>query len=118
MILTFTVPDDAPSNVVVTNVTSSSVLISWSPPSTPNGIITHYTIYVNYTDGSGIFTIQTESSATSYTLTDLQPYQSVIVQVSASTAVGEGPVSETAEGRPHELGTGALTSNVTTHTLS
>ena len=96
------VPEDAPTDVAVMNTSSSSVTISWSPPFAPNGIITHYTLYINYTDGSGVSTTDTDSSATSYTLDGLQPFQLVVVQVSANTAVGEGPKSGTAAGRASE----------------
>ena len=37
-------------------------------------------------------------------ITGLSPYQLVKVQISASTAIGEGPRSEHAEGRSEESG--------------
>ncbi len=80
------------------------MLVGWDPPTTPNGVITHYTLYINYTDGSGLFAIQTESSATSFVLTGLQTYQVVIVHLSATTTAGEGPASEQTEGRSAEAG--------------
>uniref|UniRef100_M3ZNU9 Protein tyrosine phosphatase receptor type Q n=1 Tax=Xiphophorus maculatus TaxID=8083 RepID=M3ZNU9_XIPMA len=43
-------PFDPPQNVTVVNVTTSSVTLMWQPPTEPNGIIVHYTIY--YTDNS------------------------------------------------------------------
>lgn len=44
-------PADPPQNVTFMNVTASSVTLLWQPPTEPNGIITHYTIYYsdNYT---------------------------------------------------------------------
>ena len=77
---------------------------SWIPPSTPNGIITSFNLYLNYTDGSPIALIRTNSSSTNFTVIDLQPYQLVTVMISASTAAGEGPVSESVSGRARELG--------------
>lgn len=41
-------PFDAPQNVTVANVTTSSITLLWHPPTEPNGIIVHYSIY--YTD--------------------------------------------------------------------
>ena len=100
-------PEDAP-DVRVSRTsplsTPSSVLVRWIAPSTPNGVITSYTLYINFTDGSPIAVRQTASSAVNYTVTGLQPYQEVSVQVSASTSSGEGPLSETLSGRATELG--------------
>lgn len=64
-------------------------------------MITHYTIYVNYTDGSPVAATDTPTAATTFILSGLEPYQSVSVRVSATT-VGEGPKSEPAEGRSSE----------------
>ena len=91
-------------NVQIAGSSPSSVLVTWIMPSTPNGIITSYSLYVNYSDGSPISVLQSNASTTNYTITNLQPYQLVIVQISASTAAGEGPLSEPAMGRAREYG--------------
>ena len=57
-------------------------------PVEPNGVITHYTLYTDYQNGS--VTVST-TSATVHTLSPLRPYQTVSVEVSANTSVGEGP---------------------------
>ena len=103
-----TVPEDAPLDVEAMGRSASSVLVTWTPPSTPNGIITSYTIYVNHTDGSPVEIMPSGSSMTSYTVTNLQPYQLIIVQISASTLAGEGPKSEPASGRSTEEGNNIL----------
>ena len=65
----------------------------------PNGVIILYTVYVNGSmDGT------TEGTVTVYTITDLLPYQLVTVSVSAHTAVGEGPESNTTSLRSMEAG--------------
>lgn len=97
------VPEDAPTIAQVAGNSPSSVLVSWSPPSTPNGIITSYIIYINYNDGSPVVMIQSNSDSTNYTVAGLQPYQLVSIMISASTAAGEGPVSEIVSGRAREL---------------
>lgn len=91
-------------NVQVAGSSPSSVLVTWIMPSIPNGIITSYSLYVNYSDGSPIAALRSDASTTNYTITNLQPYQLVIVQVSASTDAGEGPLSEPAMGRAREYG--------------
>ena len=97
-------PEDAPANVTVVNTSSSSVMVIWTAPSIQNGIIIHYTLYVDYADGSAIVQVNTLSD-TNYTVDGLQPYQLVTVQVSASTAAGEGPLSQPTMGRASEEGT-------------
>ena len=98
-------PDDPPFDVQVEGNSASSVLVSWNPPLTPNGNIISYTLYINYTDGSPVVVMRTDSDSTSYTVIRLQPYQMVSVRVSASTAAGEGPAGDLAVGRARELGT-------------
>lgn len=41
-------PFDPPQNVTFANVTTSSVVLLWQPPTEPNGIIVHYTIYYSH----------------------------------------------------------------------
>lgn len=38
-------PFDPPQNVTIANVTASSITLLWHPPTEPNGIIVHYTVY-------------------------------------------------------------------------
>ena len=70
---------------------------------TPNGDIIGYTVYVNYSDGSPISSVQTTSMA-NYTLSNLMSYQLVSVRITARTSAGEGPSSELVEGRTQEEG--------------
>ena len=97
-------PDDSPLDAEAFGTSSSSVLVTWVPPPTPNGVIISYTLYVNYTDGSPVEIIQSRSSTTSYVVTNLQPYQLIIVEISANTSAGEGPKSEPVSGRSTEEG--------------
>ena len=60
----------------------------------PNGIITNYTIYINYTNGSEISTRTADSQSTLYLLDGLLPYQEVGISISASSGGGEGPQSD------------------------
>ena len=85
----------APSSAPVVNITaanSTTVLINWEPPPTheANGIITGYTVNVSITE------TQTQTqyivSATELTLTDLHPYYTYTIIVSAST-IKPGPFS-------------------------
>ena len=97
------VPDNAPINLQVTGSSPSSVFVSWIEPTVPNGVITGYNIYVNYSAGSPVAMLHS-SSSTNYTITGLTPYQLSTVAVSATTTAGEGPLSESVSGRSTEEG--------------
>ena len=94
------VPSAAPESVAVTAVSSYGVDIKWSPPSSPNGIIVLYTVYINSST-----VIRVNGSSTHYFLEGLLPYQQISVSVSASTMIGEGPRSEEKVVRTHQAGT-------------
>lgn len=49
----FPAPSDPPKDVVYRNLTSTSIMLFWSPPQKPNGNILYYTVY--YKNNSGIF---------------------------------------------------------------
>lgn len=71
MIFYFTVPSEI-NSLTVTAPTASSFNITWSPPTTPNGIITGYTLIVREYEGNSstlILPIQTDRGNTSSTFT-------------------------------------------------
>ncbi|MEQ2299302.1 hypothetical protein AMECASPLE_013839, partial [Ameca splendens] len=93
-------PLDPPQNVTVVNVTASSVTLMWQPPTEPNGIIVHYTIY--YAENSTV----TEKrvlvsdlpvryfldSPFIYTLTQLIGGSNYTMWMTSSTEQGDGGV--------------------------
>ena len=81
------VPGGPPVNVTTLNSTDYSMQILWQPPRLPNGVITHYNIYIRNSQ------ITRQTSTVSYLLTGLTPGNSIYVSVSASTIKGEGPRS-------------------------
>ena len=87
-----TAPESSPTEITFDNGNPYNISVEWRPPRVPNGVITHYTLYVGFEDGSvDVFYVNGES--TSYNITNLQPYQIISVEISASTSVGEGPRS-------------------------
>uniref|UniRef100_A0A8C9N2D6 Phosphatidylinositol phosphatase PTPRQ n=1 Tax=Serinus canaria TaxID=9135 RepID=A0A8C9N2D6_SERCA len=83
-----TVPASAPENVTYRNISSMEIELSFFPPSIPNGIIQAYTIYLMRTNGTEQRVINT--TLLSLHITDLSKYTEYTVEVSASTAMGEG----------------------------
>ena len=98
-----TVPS-APAWIIVANFSSHALLIEWSPPSFPNGIVTAYTVYIDYNNGTSEVEREMDPSVASYLLEGLSPFQLVGVQVTANTSVGEGPRSNTIDGRTNPAG--------------
>ncbi|XP_019858755.1 PREDICTED: receptor-type tyrosine-protein phosphatase F-like [Amphimedon queenslandica] len=89
-------PSSPPVNLTVSTLSHTSILIDWAPPSTPNGVIIAYTLYIDHTNGTSTTVNVTRKGSvidTVYEYTALSPYQLVVVSVSAWTSIGEGPVS-------------------------
>lgn len=115
----YSVPEDSPTDVVVAPFSVSSVLISWKSPLIPNGRITLYSLYVDFANGSQLAVIHVTGDQTQTEVGGLSPYQLVLVQVAARTAVGEGPRSTQVGGRSAEIGEkcGNSSTYVTVHTI-
>ncbi|XP_058276348.1 phosphatidylinositol phosphatase PTPRQ [Hirundo rustica] len=82
------VPDSAPENITYRNISSTEIVLSFFPPSIPNGIIQTYTIYLTRTNGTKQRVINT--TLLTLCITDLNKYTEYTVEVSASTTMGEG----------------------------
>ena len=89
----YSAPSIPPSDVIVSGLTQSDISVQWSHPSQPNGIITSYTLYINYTNGSNVHAVTLMSAFTLHLLEGLDPNQMVGVSISATTGGGEGPSS-------------------------
>ncbi|KAM6936927.1 phosphatidylinositol phosphatase PTPRQ [Xenentodon cancila] len=93
-------PSDPPQNVTLVNLTASSVTLSWRPPTEPNGIIVHYTIY--YTNNntvtkkrvpvSDLPTHVSPNSPFVFTLTSLIGDSNYTFWMTSSTLQGDGAV--------------------------
>ncbi|XP_032152468.1 phosphatidylinositol phosphatase PTPRQ isoform X2 [Sapajus apella] len=83
-----TVPDSAPENITYKNISSGEIELSFLPPSSPNGIIQKYTIYLKRSNGNEERTINTTSLTQN--IKGLKKYSRYIIEVSASTLKGEG----------------------------
>ncbi|XP_014192528.1 phosphatidylinositol phosphatase PTPRQ [Haplochromis burtoni] len=87
--------EQVPSSVLEVsyqNISSTSILVSWTPPINPNGRITHYTVYgLKLPSNQGLKWV---TSTTSILITDLDKYTPYKLRVAASTVVGESSLSE------------------------
>jgi len=84
----------APGGVKVLLETSDTALLTWLPPSNPNGVIVQYSVYVRVLEGT--LQLDTRSvphystSQLQYQLPGLKRHQIYEFWVTASTRVGEG----------------------------
>ena len=88
---------------MITSVTDQSafeVQVEWtiSVPDGLPGAITHFTVYV---DDNAVENTA-DGTVLSYTISNLAPFQLVMVEVSASTSAGEGARSAAMSGRSSE----------------
>ncbi|XP_064407627.1 receptor-type tyrosine-protein phosphatase T-like [Halichondria panicea] len=114
---------DAPGIVTAptASFTATTLTLSWGPPAEPNGVIITYTLYVDYLNGT-ITNILTTFEQ--FIVSPLRPYQTISVQVSASTSVGEGRKTSSMEFTTAEAKSGPVGSlrvlrvNETTFTVN
>lgn len=89
------VPTGAPENISISAVTSTSAIISWTPPSyeQQNGIIVGYNINVTDTKSGEVFSFVTFET---WVAADaLVPYTIYSIVIEAFTTVGNGPHTAT-----------------------
>nr|XP_050858263.1 tyrosine-protein phosphatase Lar isoform X10 [Vespula vulgaris] len=90
-----TKPGTAPRKVQVRPLSSSTMVIQWDEPETPNGQVTGYKVYYtmdpNQPMASWQFQMVDNSQLT--TLSDLIPHTIYTIRVQALTSVGPGPLS-------------------------
>lgn len=84
----FIVPSTPPQDFRVTQVYTSSIMLTWSRPVTPNGVVTSYTLQYNLTQDTPI---TTQTINTFFTVTGLQEYSLYEFIVHAATRIGNGP---------------------------
>ena len=90
----FYIVPTAPSLLMVVNITNTTVTLSWMPPDSPNGIITHYQVQYKRSDSSSNFTsLDKFDPVLIYTVTGLTSDAEYVFRVRAFTVVMHGPPS-------------------------
>ncbi|XP_075224407.1 tyrosine-protein phosphatase Lar isoform X3 [Lycorma delicatula] len=91
-----TKPGTAPRNVQVRPLSSSTMVIQWEEPETPNGQVTGYKVY--YTENPQLPMASWDSQMVDNnqltTISELTPHTIYTIRVQAFTSVGPGPLSE------------------------
>ncbi|XP_053675759.1 tyrosine-protein phosphatase Lar [Anopheles nili] len=86
--------ESAPRNIEVKPLSSSTMLITWEPPETPNGQVTGYKVYYtttpNQPEASWDSQMETNDMTT---ISELTPHAIYTIRVQAFTSMGAGPLS-------------------------
>ena len=82
------VPVTPPSNFVPTVVNATAILLMWSPPQVPNGVINSY--QVSYSTSGHLVSLLL-GNVTNYVVSDLEEYTWYTFTISSFTRIGQGP---------------------------
>ncbi|KRG03743.1 tyrosine-protein phosphatase Lar isoform X7 [Drosophila mojavensis] len=87
--------ESAPRNVQVRPLSSSTMVITWEPPETPNGQVTGYKVYytTNPNQPEASWNSQMIDNSELTTVSELTPHAIYTVRVQAYTSMGAGPMS-------------------------
>ena len=100
MLLNCTVPDAAPRNIEVANISANDLSVSWERPDEigVNGILRNYIIeyYITNQPDNSTATFNVSGSTLSTQLTELNNFTEYTVSVSAYT-IGQGPAATGAD---------------------
>ena len=86
-----TVPLDSPQNFAAQTINSTSIQLSWDRPSTPNGVITYYSLVYTTKVAGGPSTGPVSIMDTMFTVNNLNEYTEYVFSVAAATGAGLGP---------------------------
>ena len=80
-----------PKMLLLSNITSRTIKLTWGPPLVPNGVIRHYQLQC--TSREQILNHTVNGSQTTATLSGLLPYTNYSCNITAHTSVGGGPAA-------------------------
>ncbi|XP_049546747.1 Down syndrome cell adhesion molecule-like protein Dscam2 isoform X10 [Anopheles darlingi] len=92
---------EAPIGVKALVMSEGSILVSWQPPSQPNGLILQYTVYIKSGEQEPK-SHKVPSYQMSYEASGLEKNQKYEFWVTASTTIGEGQPSKTLSAMPSD----------------
>ncbi|XP_055593976.1 cell adhesion molecule Dscam2 isoform X25 [Uranotaenia lowii] len=92
---------ESPTAMKALVMSEGSILVSWQPPSQPNGVILQYTVYIKSGEQEPK-NHKVPSYQTSYEASGLEKNQQYEFWVTASTNIGEGQQSKTVSAMPSD----------------
>ena len=88
----FAVPSGPPLNVALTDITITSMTVSWDPPVEPNGKIVGYEVIYYEKDNQDMKRIRNVPRQR-YTIENLKPFRIYRISVACKSSGGIGPLS-------------------------
>ena len=88
------VPEDPPTNVEASAVSATTILLTWSEPLTPNGVIISFTISYSLFGSQEVIVV---NNTESYLAAGLEADTVYVFELYASTRVGPGPSAQIQE---------------------
>ena len=98
-----TVPSGAPGELLVSHSLPTSAQLSWTPvpEDKQNDTIIGYTVQIEGPDSTQEIPVM-DGNATSYEVSDLRPYTTYTLSVSAMTETGTGPPISISSATPQD----------------
>lgn len=93
LIFLHTVPE-APTSVKALVMSAESILVSWRPPTQPNGVIAQYTVYTKTNNSEQPTSEKIPPTQLTHEVTTLEDGRKYDFWVTASTNIGEGQPSK------------------------
>lgn len=91
--IVYTAPE-APIAIKALVMSSESILVSWRPPSQPNGVITQYTVYTKADNAEEPSSQKVPPNQLTHEASELDKTRRYDFWVTASTNIGEGEASK------------------------
>lgn len=85
---------EAPIAIKALVMSSESILVSWRPPSQPNGVITQYTVYTKADNAEEPSSQKVPPNQLTHEASELDKTRRYDFWVTASTNIGEGEASK------------------------
>lgn len=83
-------PTTPPNNFVPTVINATAILLTWSPPQVPNGVIISYQVNYSMSGHLQLMTLLLDNTS-SYVVSDLEEYTWYTFTISSFTRIGQGP---------------------------
>ena len=93
-IISLSIAPSEPRELAYTNLTATSIEVTWSTPASPNGIIESYSlVYTESVSNTSSPVDNIPGNQEAYNITGLMEYERYVVEVFAVTDRGKGPSS-------------------------
>ena len=110
LVYLLTVPSGYPRNLTAMAVSSTGISLTWKPlaPEDQNGVITGYVLNVMSLKSKETVEVSVLNSTLQTSVNRLTPYSTYVINIAATTSVGQGPFSPVTTVNTPEDGEGLI----------